>query len=174
MSVFELNLLKHIVMTHILALLLALFIPNNVVESPPNETIQWMTFEEAVAANQTTQKKFLVDVYTDWCGWCKVMDRKTFTNPEIVSYINEHFYAVKLNAEQRETIHFNDVDFVWHDSGRNGIHELAYSLLDGEMSYPAFVFLTEDFKRIRIAKGFKQADGFMKDLTFAAEEKFKS
>ncbi len=142
-------------------------------EKPVSEEIKWLTWEEAVKANETSKKKLFVDVYTDWCGWCKVMDRKTFSNPDVIKYMNEHFYAVKLDAEQKEAISWNGKEFTWVDSGRNGVHTLAYSLLDGKMSFPSFVFLTENFERIRISKGFKEAAKFMEELRFAAEEKYK-
>ncbi|MDH3650471.1 MAG: DUF255 domain-containing protein [Saprospiraceae bacterium] len=147
--------------------------PNDPVQEPPVEGIQWLTWEDAVKANGVNKKKLFVDVYTDWCGWCKVMDRKTFSDPAIVEYMNEHFYAVKLDAEQKEPIMWNDKEFKWVKSGRNGVHTLAYSLLDGKMSYPSFVFLTEDFERIRISKGFKEASAFIEELQFAGEEKYK-
>ncbi len=63
------------------------------------EQIQWMKFEEAVAANANNPKMILVDVYTDWCGWCKKMDKDTFTDPRVVAHLKKNFYAVKLNAE---------------------------------------------------------------------------
>lgn len=136
------------------------------------EAINWMSFEEAVEANKTNPKKILIDVYTDWCGWCKVMDKETFTDPEIVEYISTNFHAVKLDAEQKESIFFKDVEFVWKPSGRNGMNELAVSLLNGSMSFPSFVILTEDYKRIRIIKGYKKPQQFMPHLKFAAEEQY--
>ena len=80
--------------------------PIDPVESPKAETkrIKWLTIQEAYAATQKKPKKFVVDVYTDWCGWCKVMDRETFAKPAIVDYVNENYYAVKLNAEQTQDI----------------------------------------------------------------------
>ncbi|MBX2816085.1 MAG: DUF255 domain-containing protein, partial [Saprospiraceae bacterium] len=111
------------------------------------DKIEWKSWEEAAAANAEDPRKILVDVYTDWCGWCKVMDRKTFTDPDIVSYINDNFHAVKLNAEQKEPITWQGYEFKWVAGGRNGVHTLAYSLLDKQMSYPQFVLLDEEYKR---------------------------
>src|SRR5690606_17854894 len=68
------------------------------------DKIQWITIEEAFAKSQKEPRKIIVDIYTDWCGWCKVMDKQTFTNKEVISYINEHFYAVKFDAEQRQPV----------------------------------------------------------------------
>lgn len=135
--------------------------------------IEWMTWEEVVSANQNSPRKIIVDVYTDWCTWCKVMDRKTFSQNEIIQYVNEHFYAVRLNAEQKESIRWNNRNFEWVNSGRNGVHQLASALLDGQMSYPSVVFLNEKYERILISKGFKDAATFLQELSYAAEEKYK-
>ena len=143
------------------------------IEEASADTIKWMSWEEMVEANQIEKKKVLVDVYTEWCGWCKVMDQKTFTDPGIIEYINKHFYAVKLDAEQKETIKWDGREFEWIAGGRNGVHTLAYSLLDGKMGYPAFVLLTQDFQRIKIAKGYQDASRFMGELKFAVDEKYK-
>lgn len=146
-------------------------VPTTVVDTV--EDITWHTFEEAVELNKTNPKKFLVDVYTDWCGWCKVMDKKTFTDDKVKAYVNEHFYAVKLDAEQKEAINFNDNKFEYiANAGRRGIHTLAYSLLDGKMSYPSIVYLNEKFERIAIAPGYKTPEQIMTDLEFAAEEQY--
>lgn len=148
------------------------FVPDNFLETD-SDPIKWYSWDEAVAASKENPKKILVDVYTDWCGWCKVMDKKTFADPKIAEYINEHFYPIKFNAEGKEKIQFNGQEFKHVEAGRRGIHTLAYSLLDGKMSYPSFVFLTEDFERVKIVKGFKDADGFMKELVYTAEEQYK-
>ncbi len=134
--------------------------------------IQWMTWSEAVIANKQSKRKILVDVYTDWCGWCKVMDTKTFTDNRVVNYVNKHFYAVKLNAEQKQSITWDGHEFRWVEQGRNGVHTLAYALLNGEMSFPSCVFLDENHDRIRISKGFRDAEDFMEELKFAAEERY--
>ncbi len=135
--------------------------------------VKWYTWEEAVAANKTNKKKFIVDIYTDWCGWCKVMDKKTFSQKKVAQYINANFYPVKLNAEQRESIIFQNKELKYHATGRRGIHELAYSLLNGKMSYPSIVYLNADFERILISPGFKKPKEMIKELSFVAEEKYK-
>ncbi len=140
--------------------------------SPTAEEVKWISWEQAAVANTTVKKKILVDIYTDWCRLCKVMDRETFADEEIASYINIHYYAVKLDAEQKEIITWNNHEFKWIPSGRHGLHELAYVLCDGEMSYPTYIFLTENHERIRISKGFKDARTFLAELVFAAEEHY--
>lgn len=141
---------------------------NNNVE----EDIVWYTWEEAAKLSETAPKKVFIDLYTDWCGWCKKMDKETFKDPEVIKYLNDNFYAVKFNAEQKGAIVFNDKTFEYIKSGRRGVHQLAYALLDGRLGYPAFVTLDETFARIWISPGYKKPNELIKELTFAKEEKY--
>jgi len=134
--------------------------------------LKWYSWEEAVAACEKEPRKIFVDVYTDWCGWCKVMDKKTFPIPEVKSYIEANFYPVKLDAEQKEDIVWNGTTFSWRPAGRNGINMLAYSLLEGKTSYPTIVYLNEKFERIMISPGYKTPEQFLPELKFAAEEHY--
>jgi thioredoxin-related protein len=142
------------------------------------DKITWYSWQQAVELNKTAPRKLLVDVYTDWCGWCKVMDKQTFPNDTIADYLNKNFYCVKLNAEMRDSIQFAGNTFIWmspeQGGGRNGIHTLAYSLLDGQMSYPTIVYLSEKFERIVISPGYKKPEQLLPELRFTAEEIYKS
>jgi thioredoxin-related protein len=151
----------------------SLLICSKIQASDPGDGIKWVTWQEAVEMSQKQPKKIFVDVYTDWCGWCKKMDASTFSDPDVVSYVNEHFYAVKLNAEMKDEIEFKDHTFKWVNTGRNGIHTLAYSLLEGKMSYPSFVMMNESFDRIAIMPGYKQPEQLLKELRFAADDVYK-
>ena len=126
-----------------------------------DKAIKWYTMEEALEARKADPKKLFIDTYTDWCGWCKVMDQKTFTDPAIISFINENFYAVKFNAEQKEPIVFQGHTYNFVPNGRRGIHELAYTLLDRNTSYPSFVMLDESLGRMGIIKGYKTPEAFL-------------
>lgn len=146
---------------------LILFFLSTTFFAQAQEEINWMTFEEAIEATKTAPKPIFIDVYTSWCGWCKKMDKTTFVDKEMVAYMSTHFYAVKLDAEQRETITYkdNDFNFVETDSIRHkGVHTLAYSLLDGKLSYPSFVILNKKEQRMGIEKGFKDAPTFISIL----------
>lgn len=136
--------------------------------------IKWITWEEAVALNKTQPRKIIVDVFTDWCGWCKKMDKGAFMDSKVAEYVNKNFYAVKLNAEQRADIIFNNETFKYipNDNGRGGVHSLAYALLDGKMGYPTMVYLNEKYERIMISPGYKEVPDIMKELQFAAEEQY--
>lgn len=138
-----------------------------------SQDITWMSWEEAVKANEQHPKKIFVDVYTDWCGWCKKMDAGTFKDPEIVKMMNESFYAIKLNAEQKDTISWNGMEFPWVEGGRRGYNLLALEILDKQMSFPSFVLLDSTFARIMISPGYKEPDALMKQLRFAKEEAYR-
>jgi thioredoxin-related protein len=144
------------------------------IKDADTDGIQWITWEEAVALNQKQPRKIMVDVYTEWCGWCKKMDKGTFMDPAVAVYVNKNFYAVKLDAEQRAEIKFNSevFKFVPSETGRGGVHSLAYALLDGKMGYPSMVYLNEKYERIMISPGYKESPDMLKELTFAAEEHY--
>jgi thioredoxin-related protein len=137
--------------------------------------LRWYTWTEASELQKTKPKKMFIDVYTDWCGWCKRMDKNTFSDAEVSAYLQENFYPIKLNAEQREDIVFgrDTFKYVTMDNGR-GVHTLAYSLLDGRLGYPSVVFLDEQYRRIMISPGYKEVPDIMKELKFAAEEHYDS
>lgn len=136
--------------------------------------IAWMTWDEAVKANEKKPKKIFIDFYTDWCGWCKKMDKSTFVDPTVVEYVNKNFYAVKFNAEQKEDVVFKGTTFSWMSSGRGGVHKLAYDLLDGRLGYPSYVYLTPTFERILISPGYKDAPMLQKELKFVNEDHYKN
>lgn len=129
------------------------------------EEINWLTWEEAMEAMDNNPKKMFIDVYTDWCGWCKRMDASTFTDPAVVEYMNENFYAVKFNAESKKeqtykgrTLRFDE------KTGRRGAHQLAVVLLGGRLGYPSFAYLDEAQESIMVSPGFKQADVLLDEM----------
>lgn len=141
---------------------------------PQEEKVNWMSWEEAIEKIENGEKKkIFIDVYTDWCGWCKKMDKSTFSHPEIAKYMNKHFYAVKLDAEGKDDIVFRDHTFKYVAQGRRGYHELAASLLQGKMSYPTVVFMDENANLLSPVPGYQQPGSFHKVLTYFAEEHYK-
>jgi len=104
--------------------------------------------------NQKEPRKIFVDVYTNWCGWCKKMDKETFSDPEVVEMVNEKFYAVKLNAENTEPITMA--------GDTTTAQMIARSM--GVTGYPTIVYIKEDFKTIQPVPGYQNAKKFKDTL----------
>jgi thioredoxin-related protein len=143
-------------------LLAALFLSTGIAQTAFSNKINWMTWEQAIEANKKSPKMIFVDLYTGWCGWCKVMDNKTFTDSLVIDYMNRHFYAVKFDAEQRNDVKYNNQVFKYNPTYK--AHDLAISLLDGGMSYPSFVVLNGKEQRVKIIKGYIEAPVFLTNL----------
>ena len=139
------------------------------------QDINWISWEEAVQLSQTDAqpKKIFVDVYTDWCGWCKKMDKNTFQNPEVSKYMQDNFYMVKMNAEGKDPIEYQGKTFKFVPSGRRGYHELAAALLQGRMSYPTVVFLDEQLNMLSPVPGYQQVEPFMQIAKYFGENIYK-
>jgi len=136
--------------------------------------IKWYSIEEAAKLTKKKKKKIFVDLYTDWCGWCKKMDSNTFTDPVIVEYMNENFYPVKLDAETSDTITINGQQFINPKPGtRRSSHQLAIALLNGKMSYPSFAFLDDEVKLITVLPGYNPPEKLEPVLHYIAEGAYK-
>ena len=82
-------------------------------DNPPakSEEIRWLTIEEAQVLSEKEPRKIIMDVYTDWCGWCKKMDKTTFADEKVAKYVNDNFYAVKLKADSQDKVTFKGKEF---------------------------------------------------------------
>lgn len=141
---------------------------------PGQEAIQWLSLEQAEKANAQVPKKFFIDVYTDWCGWCKVMDAQTFQHPVVAKIINQYFYPVKFNAEQKTDITFNNKTYKYIESGRSGYNELAAEFLQGKLSYPTVVYLDENLAMIQPIAGFLKPAEIEPILKYFGTNAYKS
>ncbi|MBL7784974.1 MAG: DUF255 domain-containing protein [Chitinophagales bacterium] len=144
-------------------------------ESNPN-TIKWVTLEEAIKLNQQQPKKIIVDLYTSWCTWCTKMDKATFQHPAIAQYINENFYAVKLDAETRNTIQFKNNSYAFRtDGGKDGVgvNEIAVYLTRGKLNYPSVIFLDETMSNPQPVAGFQNPIRMDKLLRYFGENHYR-
>ncbi|MBL7923684.1 MAG: DUF255 domain-containing protein [Bacteroidia bacterium] len=141
-------------------------------KTTPANSIQWMSFEQAVALNDQAPRKIFIDVYTAWCGWCKKMDASTFKDSTIVNYINGNYYAVKLDAETKDTIRFRDKVFVFKPEFK--ANELAVSLLNGKMGYPSFVVMDERYSLLTPLSGFHSTADLMPVLTYFGSNTYQT
>lgn len=163
----------------VISLLFSLYTFSSVAQN----TINWMTWDEMVVQREkdNVKKKIFIDLYTDWCGWCKKMDQTSFIDPSVVAYMNQHYYAVKLDAEMTDTINFNGHQFISTEptyvrapgSNRGKTHWFAYSLLDGAMSYPSYAILDEMFNRVVVYPGYKTQEELIGILVFFGSNQYQ-
>lgn len=120
--------------------------------------INWVTIEEAIELQKTAPKKIFMDVYTNWCGPCKMLDKNTFANEDVANYVNENFYAVKFNAEGNTAVRYKDKTFGNPDydptkaNRRNSAHEFSRFLK--VRAYPTMVFFDEEANYITPISGY--------------------
>ena len=150
----------------------AVFILTAIVSSA--QEVNWVTFEEALALNKKSPKPILVDMYTDWCGWCKKMDATTYKNSVIIKSINDNFYAVKMDGEGKEDITFKGRTFKFVQQGRSKYHELSAAILKGKMSYPSTAFFNEEEQLIQTVPGYLSKEKFEKILAYFGGDAYKN
>lgn len=139
---------------------------------PKKEKINWLSVAEFNKVYSKSPKPILVDVYTDWCGWCKVMDRETYEKEAVVKYINEHYYAVKLNAESKDSLEWGGKKYGYNKEYKS--NELAVYLLYGQMSFPTTVFLPAADAQPAPLAGFLKPKELESPLKFFGEGAFKT
>ena len=136
--------------------------------------VKWYTIEEALKLNKKEQRKIFIDVYTEWCGWCKKMEATTFSDPTIAKILNEEYYAVRFDAESKDTINFEGQKFINEGGRSRSPHQLAVALLQGKMSYPSVAYLNENNQLLTAVPGYYTPDRLEPILKFFSEDAFKT
>jgi len=135
--------------------------------SPKEEQLAWLGWNEGYEKAVKTDKILLVDTYTDWCGWCKRMDRDTYTNAEVIKKINQYFIPVKFNPELKDIVYKIDEQTM---SGR----ELYAQLSQGQSTgYPTVYYIFTKKRQILLDAGYKGPKDFLKILDDAIEQSKK-
>lgn len=139
-----------------------------------NEEIRWLALAEAEKQYKENPKPFIFDFYTDWCGWCKHMDKTTYADPGVVSFINRYFYPVRINAESGDTLVFKEKVYAPVHNGNKFISSLALEMLGGKLSYPTTVFLYEPGKVNLVVPGYLEVTKMQGFLVYFIENAWKS
>lgn len=134
--------------------------------------INWLTTDQLKEAYSKAPRPILVDVYTSWCGWCKVMDRETYAKQAVASYINEHYYAVKLDAESTDSLEWNGKKYGYNATYKS--NGLAIYLMYGQMSFPTTVFLADINAQPAPLAGFLKPKELESPLKFFGEGAYKT
>jgi thioredoxin-related protein len=162
-------------------ILLFLFAPVLMTAQEKVNEINWISWDEAETKMAEAPRKVMVDVYTKWCGPCKIMNRTTFQDEEVIDYVNENYYAIKFDAESPDPITFKGETYT-NDNydpnktrGRNSTHDLTKAIapVKGRIAYPTIVYLDEDFKILAPVQGLQRPRQIKPVMSFFAENAYE-
>ena len=110
---------------------------------PASSPVSWLTLDEAAQKLQQEKKPILIDLYTTWCGWCKQMDKKTYSNKQVAQYLNDKFYTVRLDAETRSTINWQGKSYSFDPQYRCNM--FAMYLAHGRLEFPTTIIIAPGY-----------------------------
>ncbi len=136
--------------------------------APPTK-IKWISFNELANYQQQEKRPVLIDVYTDWCGWCKKLDVTTYADPNIINYVNQSFYAIKFDAETHDTITYLGIKYFNKNAAKKSTHDLAVHLMGNNLSYPTSIFLNKESNPALVVPGYQESNDMAPFLVYFAE-----
>lgn len=137
-----------------------------------HDKLNWMNMNELSEKMKSADKPVLMDLYTDWCYWCKVMDKKTYTNSKVISYINEHFYPVKFNAESKNMVQWKGKDYNYNETYK--VNDLALYVTQGQLGFPTTVIIPDEKSEPIAVAGFLEPKELEPILKYFGEGAYKT
>lgn len=134
--------------------------------------LQWLTFQEAQDKLKGQPRVIIMDIYTDWCYWCKVMEKNTYEDPRVVAYMADRFYPVRFNAESRASVTWQGQSFAFNPNYK--VNELAMSLTKGNLAYPTTVIITPDAHHPTYVAGYLKPADLEPVLKYFGEGAYKT
>jgi thioredoxin-related protein len=124
----------------------------------------WLGYDDGLKKAKEDEKPVIINFYTDWCGYCKKMDRSTFKDPEVIQFLDEKFVPIRINGESKK--------MVSHEGERISLRRLTK--LYGVRGFPTFWFLDSKGKRIGPAPGYKTSTAFLSLLRYVQGSHYKT
>jgi thioredoxin-related protein len=109
------------------------------------------SFEQLDSLQKKEKRPVVVFLHTSWCKYCGTMKNTTFKNNEVIKALNQKFYFVSFDIEEKRNINFRGYTFRYKPTGTGtGVHELAEQLgtINGQIAYPSICFLNADYEII--------------------------
>lgn len=137
------------------------------------ESINWVKVEDLQVLIKQNPKPILIDLYTNWCFYCKVLDAKTWKNRDVIRALNQYFHCVKFDAESKKTISFNKEKYNYLETG---IHELALALSSKQtaLSFPTLVFLDKNYEVTYRYSGYIKSKKIYPLLIYIGREEYRT
>ncbi|MFN6039710.1 MAG: thioredoxin family protein [Bacteroidota bacterium] len=161
--------------------------------------VNWISFGEAVEKCKKNPKMILIDIYTTWCGPCKMLSSNTFANEKIAKYLNENYYCVKFDAETRDTVKFSmpvydtirdsfnkvkkivqkPYEYIFVNQNPpgtpRGTHQFTFSILQGnQIAYPSLVFISKEIQRVHVLQGYYPPQQFEPIMKYLGTDVWKT
>ena len=124
---------------------------NMLQKEEPAPKLEWLAFDAATARALAQKKHLLVDIYTTWCGWCRIMEKETYGDPNVAAYLRDNFVLAKVNGESTAKLKWLGKDLT----------ERQFARAVGVTGYPATYFMKPNAEMLGGVGGFLRAPEFM-------------
>lgn len=138
-----------------------------------NQQLNWVSLEKAEQLNKKEPKKIFLFFHTNWCGVCKTFEKKILKSPIVIEQLNNDYYPVKFNGEQKESVTFDGVTYKYVSADKSrGANQFAIDVLQGQLAFPSIVILEEDYDPINIIRGLQPKELFEQYLSYISSNAY--